>query len=387
MNTNIAEIVTNLLSKQKEGDYWDFKQSYNDDPVRLVHDIICLANNPYYSGERYLIYGVDDKKYEVVGLDQDNITQSKFIDILKNAGFAGGVFPSISVEKIQINNNYIKVIVISDIPQERPYYLAKPYYSKKNKKKDTKIQAGTIYSRIRDTNTSISAVASTVQIEKMWRQRFGIDSAPKQRMLQYLLNFKGWSQIGEDEECYYYNEFPEFTIQKPAEPCNEVSAQESWVRFALAPNSYVFKVEFRYHQTPLHVEAVLSYDDWLSYYPKPENTEVLRKFDDIVLYYYLNENNFKFNYLQFLQRRHLNHTNQFNQGREGLLPLLIFKDKNEKDQFVSYLCDNFSHKDLEAIKVRDDFKSDSKEKDINQMKLCKFAFDKCLEWRKTSVSN
>ena len=65
MNTNIAEIVTNLLSKQKEGDYWDFKQSYNDDPVRLVHDIICLANNPYYSGERYLIYGVDDKKYEV----------------------------------------------------------------------------------------------------------------------------------------------------------------------------------------------------------------------------------------------------------------------------------------------------------------------------------
>ncbi len=58
----------------------------------MVHDIICLANNPCYSGERYLIYGIDDKKYEIVGLEQDNIIQSNFIDILKNAMFAGGVF-------------------------------------------------------------------------------------------------------------------------------------------------------------------------------------------------------------------------------------------------------------------------------------------------------
>jgi hypothetical protein len=385
MSIDLVEEIKKLIYKQKEGSHWDFKQSYNNKAVDLVHDIICLANCPFYSGERYLIFGVDDN-YNIVGLSENNnLVQAKVINTLKNARFAGGVFPDISVEKIKIESKDIKVIVIPDKPQERPYYLEAQY--PKLADKNRTIHAGTIYNRIRDTNTAINEVASTVAIEKMWRQRFGIDLPPKQRMLQYLLNFNGWSQIGEDKECYYYTEFPEFTIQKPAEPCNEVRALESWVRFALAPNSYVYKVEFRYHQTPLHVEAVLSYDDWRSYYPEPENTEALRKFGDIVLYYYLNENNFKFNYLQFLQRRHLSHINQFNQGREGLLPLLIFKDKNEKDQFVSYLCESFSHKDIEAIEVRDDFKSDSKEKDINQMKLCKFAFDKCLEWRKTSVFN
>ena len=38
--------ITQLISVQHEGDYWDFKRKWHKNLADLLHDIICLANSP-----------------------------------------------------------------------------------------------------------------------------------------------------------------------------------------------------------------------------------------------------------------------------------------------------------------------------------------------------
>ena len=51
--------VFKLIDEKREGTYWDFKKEYHCNKARLLHDIICLANN-IDNREAYLIFGVTD---------------------------------------------------------------------------------------------------------------------------------------------------------------------------------------------------------------------------------------------------------------------------------------------------------------------------------------
>lgn len=42
----LPELVANLASLKREGIYWDFKREWHDNKADLLHDIICMANNP-----------------------------------------------------------------------------------------------------------------------------------------------------------------------------------------------------------------------------------------------------------------------------------------------------------------------------------------------------
>ena len=45
MSSNLVNIVTDLISRKHEGDYWDFKETHHENKADLLHDIICLSNN------------------------------------------------------------------------------------------------------------------------------------------------------------------------------------------------------------------------------------------------------------------------------------------------------------------------------------------------------
>jgi len=354
--------------------------------------VLCLANQSSYEGDRYLIFGVDDDG-SLAGIEFQR-KQADIIDMLRNASFSGNSFPDVYLKDITISGQKIKVLIIKDNPEDRPYYLEKSCTeTKPTNNKAVTVNAGAIYTRIRDSNTPKDATASRFEVEKMWRQRFGLDSNPLERITRYLLDFEGWEEKKDDEDgaVWYYKSFAEFTIHRPAESKNKVEAHESWVRYALAPNSEVYNLDLKYHQTILHRESILSYDDWQEYYPVPHNTRAasLTKFGDegSIFYYYLVSDVLKFSILQFFQKRRLCFESQIEGGRVSP-PLIIFKDENEVDEFIGYLNNSYDKSDIKKFEPRpnSEFQSSSKEADLNRISLCLFVCEKLSEWRGSLLS-
>jgi hypothetical protein len=216
----------------------------------------------------------------------------------------------------------------------------------------------------------------------MWRGRIGLDLPPLQRLQNYLPGFNSWTgskpeNEDKDEKRWYHSDFPEFTIQRRYK--NRVEAHESWVRGALAPESEVYRVDLSYHQTVLYTEEALSYDQWSSYYPVPYNV-CLKEFGEGNMFYYYLEGNLKFKLLQFLQGSALTSTSQIKGGRVPP-PLVIFKNNNEFNTFIPYLCSQYNEKSLENLCVRENFTSGSKEIDIQRLKLCRLVVKELPKWR------
>ena len=241
--TDLSRIIGDLIATGKEGDHWDFKREPHAMTGDLIKDIICLANSPRHTGDRYIIYGVDDTGL-VVGLQSGTRrTQADIVNTLSNAGFAGGVYPDIYLQQIELQGHRLEVLVIKDRP-EKPYYLQKKYH-----KGGVRLNPGTVYARVRDSNTPSDQVASSYDIDRMWRQRFGLDQTPFQRVQNYLLDRDGWAKTSED--VWYYSQFPEFTISPTEEEARPVQAGENWVRAATNPSAFVRPFRICFHQTVL----------------------------------------------------------------------------------------------------------------------------------------
>ena len=59
MQSELENIIKELLSKGYEGGYWDYKEDYTSCKEDKLIDIICMANN-IEGRDAYLIYGADD---------------------------------------------------------------------------------------------------------------------------------------------------------------------------------------------------------------------------------------------------------------------------------------------------------------------------------------
>lgn len=87
---NLEYIIFDLISKKKEGEYWDFKEKHHESRIELLHDIICMANS-LYCGNRYIIYGVEDDTYSIKGISEDSrrLKQAKVCWRLSSNNFDG----------------------------------------------------------------------------------------------------------------------------------------------------------------------------------------------------------------------------------------------------------------------------------------------------------
>ena len=187
----LSRIIKDLIARRKEGDHWDFKQCEHTKTGELIKDIICLANSPRHKGDRYIVYGVDDTG-NVIGVQgSPKRTQADIVHTLSKVGFAGGVYPDIYLEQIELQAKRLDILVIKD-RAEKPYYLESGYH-----KQGIRLHPGTVYSRVRDSNTPTDQVASSHDIEQMWREKFGLHQTPFERVQKYLLKHQNWTETAE----------------------------------------------------------------------------------------------------------------------------------------------------------------------------------------------
>lgn len=319
------DIIIDLVDQRKEGDSWDFKVVHHLSTLDLVHDILCLAN-VIYDGPRYLIFGVDDK-CEIVGIPKDSSrTQAEIIDILNNSNLAGGVFPDVTLHDLNLNNQQIQVLKIENLP-EKPYYLQK---EKKDGKK--RLSAGTIYSRVRDRNTSKNGVASINQIENMWKERFGLLLSPLKRFEIYLQDSENWND--NDEYVHYYEPHPEFVIKiKKDSEFIEAGALMSWCRCRPDASGASSKLLYlKYHSTKLHTELLVFFDGWREL--KPNTDVTMYKLDlDKKFFYSYQKDSIKYTLYKYFKSRNHNQRGYVN-------PYVIFHNQQQKESFVEYLETN-----------------------------------------------
>lgn len=205
INTAIIQIVRGLIDQKKEGEYWDYKQTWHSENERLLHDILCFANT-VHNEDCYLIIGVSDTG-DIVGLTAESLHRKKqadVIDLLYNISFEGDYIPKVSVDTIQLQDKEIDVLTIHN-SYEVPYYL------KKKPEKYKSIIPGYIYSRVGDRNTPINQNSGFQQVEMLWKKRLGLLSPPIDQIILSLKNKSGWAQT---DYTHFYINNPDYKIEE-----------------------------------------------------------------------------------------------------------------------------------------------------------------------------
>lgn len=196
---SIEELLPILLSKGKEGDFWDFKQEWHENTQDLIKDVICFANT-VHDEDCYLIFGVADD-LTVTGMIKPRKKQADILDALSNLMFAGDNIPLIEVEAITYQDKDLDVLRIFDT-DKTPIYLKKPY---------GKMAKGCIYARVGDRNTPDQGNAEIGVIENLWKKRFGLTKPPLDYIFDSLHNKLEWTE----RENGFYNIYkPEYTIER-----------------------------------------------------------------------------------------------------------------------------------------------------------------------------
>ena len=252
----LAQIVRDLIGRRSEGVYWDFKLKHHANKGDLVHDVLCLANAEH-DGPRFLVFGVENGGVSVQTIEDDEgrRTQADIAGLFRdNAGkFFQSRFPTFHLRTIQIDAKQVDVLIIEDEPK-KPYYLVE---------KIQKACAHHIYTRVCDTNTPVDRVAQPHEIERMWRQRFGLDAPALEKAKRCLAEPAAWTLREEDGfVCCHHDVFPEFTLKAASAEEDHLDSTQEWTRGEIrTDNNHAGWYELRCHQTLLRRIHYVSFDN------------------------------------------------------------------------------------------------------------------------------
>ena len=250
----LAQLVADLIGRGSEGTYWDFKLEHHKEKWELVRDVLCLAN-ANHDGPRFLVFGVRDGDCSVHSVEQDNgrRTQAEIATLFRDNArkFFQSRFPAFYLREVELDGALIDVLVIEDEPK-KPFYLVERARS---------LPAHHIYTRVCDTNTAINAAAQPHDIERMWRERFGLDAPVVEKVRRHLAEPAAWS-IGEEDgfvSCHH-GVFPEFTLR--AARADNMDCDQEWTRGEFrTDNNHAGFYELRYGQTLLSEVHYVCFDD------------------------------------------------------------------------------------------------------------------------------
>jgi hypothetical protein len=332
MKITIEEII-NLINSKKEGVNYDFKECHHANKVDLIHDVICLANADY-EGARFLIFGVSDS-YDICGIasDEKRKTQSDIINVLRDANFCSDIYPDISLEEINFSDYILDILVIKNT-------LHKPYYLTKDKSHQGRhIRAGTIYSRIMDTNTPQNSVASPIHIEKMWKEKFGLTQTAIERLKLYLNNYNDWDN---KDDVYFHKNFPEFTIRNiEHNSIYDGNETREWARgeigYHYASGNHTRQEGFFYHGTLMVTLLIVVFDGGKKIIVNPDWEPIVNG----RIYHYLLDS-LDYIYQKFISREHGD--NDYSEGlnfssssnKSGRFSIPIFENKQELSKFKEF---------------------------------------------------
>jgi len=349
-NLELEQEIQELIERHKEGEYWDFKQQWHSNNADLLHDIICMANS-LANRDCYLIIGVEDRSYNILGVkDENRKNQQNVIDLVhQKPVWAGGYIPEVYVKTISIAGKEIDVVVVKQ-NDNTPFYLLKDY-----KKEGQSIFKGAIYSRKGDTNTPKTGTADLRDTELLWKRRFGLLYNPSQRAKFYLKDLENWEsaggeadKLGREDSFLFYKPDPDYTVYfihgdeadkevKYAKDVNDDAVgPQSYYLFAFCNVSYHTgyscrnKVVLYYKEVPLFSSIIESVDEGRTSVVPPERSMVNQ--------YYIEDS---FQYLMFewvFKHRRFNYSSE---AREMFLRVIpVYKNDEERREFGKYVGDS-----------------------------------------------
>ena len=177
--------------------------------------------------DAYLIFGVEDKTCQIIGINEDNsrnrLNTVRVVNFLRDKKFVGGIRPMARVETIDIEGKDLDILIIEN-SRYTPFRLSQDfkYKSKKSNDKDKErtVKANNVYTRIQDTNTPINETADPDKEEKLWRKRFHIDEPAYNRAMYYLENPEDWEKAERDSSDSYIAtdelRYPGLKLHRPA---------------------------------------------------------------------------------------------------------------------------------------------------------------------------
>ena len=251
----LAQIVKDLIARTTEGVYWDFKRRHHATKGELVHDVLCLANAEW-NGPRFLIFGVDDLDFLLLGIEDSGgrRTQADIAGLFRdNAGkFFQSRFPTFHLREVDVDGVLIDVLVIEDEPK-KPYYLVQNI---------EQVRAHHVYTRVCDTNTPMTGSAQPHEIERMWRERFGLDAPALERAKRFIEDSAVWTLREENGfVCCHHDVFPEFTL-RAANVERPMDSSQEWTRGEIVTtDNQASWFELRCHQTLLRRIHYVSFDN------------------------------------------------------------------------------------------------------------------------------
>ena len=207
LNTN--ELSALIENNTAESTHVDFKEKWHDNNATLIHDILCMCNADI-STDRFILFGINDNAIITgVNTEDNNCKDSaKLYNSLRDSNF--NRLPELDVYRLIIEEKSIDLIHIAKSSH-------KPFFLNRDKQAGNKIvRAGVVYTRNGSANTPRNSSASEVEIEKMWRERFGLLLTPLERFFMYIEDIQNWAKSESDPSSatvFYYKLFPEFTLK------------------------------------------------------------------------------------------------------------------------------------------------------------------------------
>lgn len=332
--------IYSLIDTKREGTNWDFKELPHENNASLLHDIISMANCNH-NDDRYIILGVSDPKKgcKIVGLSKGQTNrkeQAEIIDLLRKKEFAGDIRPEIELKTIRLEDEEVDVIVVFNKPN-KPYYLTKNFRCK-----GKLVSANYIYTRILDANTPIDKSADIYHIEKMWRERFGLDLTPLERMSILLKKPNEWFKDLGNKPYAYHKQFPEFRIEfSEAEEGREVFSF-----FYTSCDSFFGDAIFKYHSTTLFELQYFYVDEMRLTIGQPKAKPI--SLNGYRNWYYF----FDLSSLDGLLHYFLTDGNIQRSARGDKCQFLFFNNKDEQKRFDNFLTENqdlFENMDADNI--------------------------------------
>lgn len=336
---DLLEKIISFIRAKREDDYWDFKEQWHSNKADLLHDIICLANNRV-DKEAYLIIGIRDKNYKVIGIENDinRKNQQNLIDFLSNKPFVGGIRPSIELKTFIIDNHEVDIIIIKN-STDTPYFLTDDY-----RDKEECVHKYAIYTRIKDTNTPKDKNADLNQIEFLWKKRFLLNRSPIERLFSSLNEIDDWQEQYSDimHITSFYNKFnPEYTISLVSD--DDYDCKAEFYAYVFSNKSVHYgKIIIKYFNTEVYSTQYVTLDGGNYTVPVPTWQFISEKtFSDTITYKYYQLDSYHYKLFNFLNSK--TNFEETYYKEQYFDTLLIFKNDKEKDDFNTHIKSDFKN--------------------------------------------
>ena len=328
---SLYNTVQEMMASKRESDNWDFKQAHHIDKADLLHDIICMANNRT-NRDGYIIFGVKDGTFEIVGVEADDANrrnQQQMITFLKDKKFAADIRPTVEVRAFKMSGYAIDVLIIKNT-LDTPYYLTQDY--KDNRRP---VKANHIYTRVGDTNTDIDKSADFIHVEYLWKKRFGLHLTPHDKVKHLLRRREDW--IKNDEGVYHHVMNPEFTItiedKKP-----DKQQPRMFYSYIMQNSQTAYGVlKIRYYNTTLYSQQMVILEGGKYSSSIPSVDRMYSEEGRIDVAYFVQED---ISYLLHLWLLDPANSESCEAMKRLYKVILIYKSHSEKQSFTHYVNSN-----------------------------------------------